>query len=127
MIKKIKILCVSGIFLTFSLYANTVFAVAAWSWIAESAMAKFTPEDLSLLKNAAKEALNNQPDDSEVQWDNPDTEHSGSITVSNTRQINEKTCRNALLKNTAKSIKGTVHYILCKQSDDKWQIYYPNQ
>jgi len=127
MVKNIKVLFVCSVVFTFSQYANTAYAQAAWSWITESAISKFTPEDISLLKDASRDALNNQPDQSEVQWNNSDTGHSGSITVSDTRQINDRTCRNALFKNNAREIKGTVHYVLCQQADSSWKVSSPNE
>lgn len=126
MVKKIKVLVICSIVLAFSLVANATYAQAGWSWITESALSKFTPEDIKLLKDAGRDALDNQPDQSEVQWSNADTGHSGSITVTDTRQINDKTCRNALFKNNAKNIKGTVRYVLCQQTDSTWIVSSPN-
>ena len=86
-VKNIKILFVFGVVLSSTLNANTAYAQAAWSWMTESALSKFTSEDIGLLKNAGREALNNQPDQSEVPWNNPVTGNSGSITVTNTLEI----------------------------------------
>ncbi len=85
-------------------------------------MTKFTSEDLQLLREAAGEALNNQPDNTEIPWDNPDTGHSGSATALTTRDMNNMTCRDLLLKNDAQSVKGTARYFLCQQVDGTWQI-----
>ena len=126
-VKNIKALFVFGVVLSSTLNANTVYAQAAWSWMTESAISKFTSEDIGLLKNAGHDALNNQPDQSEVQWNNPVTGNSGSITVTNTRQIDDRTCRNALLKNNAENIKGTLRLILCQQTDGTWIVSAPSE
>jgi surface antigen len=126
-VKNIKALFVFGVVLSSTLNANTVYAVAAWAWMTESAIAKFTSEDIGLLKNAGRDALNNQLDQSEVQWNNPVTGNSGSVTVTNTRQIDDKTCRNALLKNNAKNIKGTLRLVLCQQTDGTWIVSAPSE
>jgi surface antigen len=96
-----------------------------WSWATESPLAHFTPEDFELFYAAADEALNQKADDSEVSWRNPDTGHSGSVKVFGTTQVGEETCREALVINQAKSIKGSLKYFVCKQDDGKWRVTTP--
>ena len=124
MLKNIKIQILLSILIT-SIFGTLSASAAnspAWGWITQSAMGQFTEADIELLKIAGREALENLPDQSEVDWSNPDTGHSGSITVSNTRQIDNMTCRNTLLKNNAKTIQGTMRHLLCKHTDGTWQV-----
>jgi surface antigen len=127
MVKNINILLFCVVVLSSALHTSPVQAQAAWSWMTESAISKFTSEDIGLLKNAGRDALNNQPDQSEVPWNNPDTGNSGSITVTNTRQVDDRTCRNALLKNNAENIKGTLRLVLCQQTDGTWIVSAPSE
>ena len=113
----VSILCLGSI---------TAHASGPWEWATESAIAQFTPEDFDLLKAAARDVLNNQPDQKEISWNNPGTGHSGSITVLGTTEMNGQTCRDTLLKNDAKTVKGTSQYLLCQQADDTWKITVSN-
>ena len=122
MLKNIKPAIVFSILIAFGLSTLPVNAQPAWGWMTQSAIAQFTEADIELLRAAGKDALDNYPDQSEIEWDNSDTGHSGSITVSNTRQIDGRTCRNVLLKNNAKTIQGTARYLLCQHEDDTWQV-----
>ncbi len=90
-------------------------------------MSSFNEKDFELLKEAGREALDNQPDQTEIEWHNPDTGNSGSVSVLSTRMIEDKTCRDALLKNNARTIQGTVRYLLCRQDDGTWQITFPQE
>jgi surface antigen len=122
-LKNIKIHILLSFLITSSLGTLPAYAAGpAWGWITQSAMGQFTEADIEMLKTTGREALENLPDQSETEWSNPDTGHSGSITVSNTRQIDNMTCRNTLLKNNAKTIQGTMRYLLCKHTDGTWQV-----
>ena len=96
--KLIKTLLPGSIFLLCSLYAISANAVGAWSWATESAMSNFNEKDFELLREAGRAALENQDDQTEVEWKNPDTGTFGSVTALNTRQIDDQTCRDTLLK-----------------------------
>ncbi|MGI9315914.1 MAG: RT0821/Lpp0805 family surface protein [bacterium] len=96
-----------------------------WSWATETAISRFSPKDIDLLKATAADALNNHPDESELSWDNPGTGHSGSVKVFGTKEIEGQTCRQTFIKNDAKTIKGSAQYFLCKQKDGKWQVTAP--
>ena len=93
-----------------------------WSWATETAISRFVPEDIELLKTTAGDALDNHPDDTELNWNNPDSGHSGSIKVFGTREITGQTCRQVLIKNNAKTVKGSAEYLLCKQDDGNWTV-----
>ncbi len=93
-----------------------------WSWATETAISRFTPEDIDLLKATAADALNNHPDDTELTWKNADTGHSGSVKVFDTKEVSGQTCRQVFIQNNAKTIKGSAQYFVCQQEDGKWQV-----
>jgi len=88
----------------------------------ESALAKFTPEDIEMATNTAREALNNSPDDTLLNWSNSNTGHSGSVKVYDTRQVGETTCREVLFEHNAITIVQSTKYFVCQQADDRWQV-----
>jgi surface antigen len=125
--KLIKTLLPGSIFLLCSLYAVSANAVGAWTWATESAMSNFNEKDFELLREAGLAALENQDDQTEVEWNNPDTGNFGSVTTLGTRQIDNQTCRDTLLKNNTRTIQGTVRYLLCRQPDGTWVITFPQE
>lgn len=117
---KVKFIVLLGMILS-GLVATTAHA-QLWSWATESAIAKFSPEDIDLLKSTVRDALNNQPDDTELSWANADTGHSGSVKVFGTKEIEGQTCRQVVLKNNAKTVQGSAEYFVCEQEDGKWSV-----
>ena len=97
-------------------------AASSWGWATETPIGKLTPEDIDLLKATARDVLNNSVDGQEVHWSNPETGHSGTIAVSNTRKVKGQTCRDTIVTIDAVSIKGTSEYLLCAQKDGTWKI-----
>lgn len=118
--KTVKFIVLLGMVLS-GLAASTAHA-QLWSWATESAVAKFSPEDIDLLKATAADALNNHPDDTELSWTNAETGHFGSITVFGTKEIEGQTCRQVLIKNNAETVQGSAQYFVCQQEDGKWQV-----
>lgn len=96
-----------------------------WSWATETAISRFSPEDIDLLRATADEALDNHPDDTELGWENPNTGHSGTIRVFGTKEVSSQICRQVFVKNNAIKIQGSAQYFVCKQDDGIWQITAP--
>jgi surface antigen len=97
-------------------------AASSWGWAVETPISKLTPEDFVLLKATARDVLNNPADGQKVRWSNPESGHSGTIAVSNTRKVKGQTCRDTIVTIDAVSIKGTSEYLLCAQKDGTWKI-----
>lgn len=118
--KTVKFIVLLGMVLS-SLAVSTVHA-QLWSWATETAIAKFSPEDIDLLKATVRDVLNNHPDETELSWTNSATGHSGSVTVFGTKEVAGQSCRQVLLKNNAKAVQGSAQYFVCQQEDGKWQV-----
>lgn len=102
--------------------ASAASAAQLGSWAIQTPLAKLTEADVDLLKAAAREALNNKAKDQETLWSNPDTGHSGSVTVKKTVKRKGQICRKATVFIDAVSIQGTSEYWLCAQQDGTWKI-----
>lgn len=105
-----------------SSFISPAFSGSIRFWATESPLGKLNDTDIELLKDAARDALNNHIDGEETHWSNPATGHSGSILVSNTQKKNGQTCRETVVKINAISIKGSSEYLLCAQKDGTWKI-----
>ena len=125
MFKKFKIVIIFNSLLAIILLINSSPAWAAWEWITETAISQFTAEDIALLKATGREALDTQPDDTEVSWSNPETGNSGSIIIMNTRELEGQTCRTAVLKNKTQTLEGSARYFLCQQEGGTWKVTAP--
>jgi hypothetical protein len=128
MFKKLKIAKLFSRLSVIFLIINTSSVWASWDWITETAIGQFTAEDIEMLKATGRDALDNQPDNAVVHWNNPETGNSGSIKITNTRELDGMKCRSALLKNRTKLIDGNVRYLLCQYEDSTWKITFePNE
>jgi len=125
MYKKFKLLKIFYGLLTLVVLMNSSTAWSKWDWITETAISQFTEQDINVLKEAGRDALNNQTDDSVVHWSNPETGNSGSIKVTDTRDVNGLKCRTTHLKNKTESIQGQASYLVCQQDDGNWKITTP--
>ena len=121
--QKLKLSFLSGLLLIG--WTATPARAELWSWATETAISRFLPKDIDLLKATAADALNNHPDDTELSWENPDTGHSGKIKVFGTKEVSNQTCRQVFVMNNAIKIQGSAQYFVCKQEDGKWQITAP--
>lgn len=93
-----------------------------WSWLDNSPIEAFTDSDWAMLKQTAREALDNGKDGETALWVNHDTGFSGSITPLNTFDNNGLPCRKTKFFNSADSMTGSSTFRLCKQDDGKWKI-----
>lgn len=87
---------------------------------------QFTDKDWQLLREQAKEVLNNDNDDISGFWSNPETGNTGSIkSVSSLVEKNGTICRDLEFVNKITHSVTTTEITICKQRGEKWQEIGP--
>jgi surface antigen len=82
----------------------------------------FTAGDYELFDAALKQALAEVRQDGVVQWDNPETRASGSVTVVREHQRDGSDCKRLRVDNHANGRKGVTTFDFCRQADGRWVL-----
>jgi surface antigen len=91
------------------------------SFLRESPIGWMDEADQAVL-TAAVDALLEQPDDTIVDWANPDSTAHGRLKVFETHEDYGTTCRNIKMRIEAKGRKDGGVVRLCKADDGKWKF-----
>ncbi len=103
------------------LLATALPGYAVWPWMRGAAVIDFSESDWELLKEAARDMLDNRPDREQVNWSNPDTGNRGSLIVLATFTHDGKVCRRAAMRNlTFRGRDEKAAYSLCQQENGEW-------
>ena len=108
--------------LIFSCFLPGLSNAGAWSWMGESPVSHFTPEDKQIMRKTARDALDNGADGIKIGWENPETGHSGSVKPISTSKKDGQTCRKTRFFNSAEGLTAIQIHRLCKQKDGTWKI-----
>jgi surface antigen len=92
------------------------------NFLDRSAASELTPGDETILRAAFQKALEDTPDKETVNWENPETGHFGSISLLDTHQDFNTTCRTIRTLTTAGGREGGGRYRLCLADDDSWRF-----
>jgi surface antigen len=110
-----------SLFAAACLLAAALPGYAVWHWMRGAAVTDFSDSDWELLKEAARDMLDNLPDREQVNWSNPDTGNRGSLIVLATFTHDGKVCRRAAMRNlTFRGRDEKAAYSLCQQEDGEW-------
>lgn len=82
----------------------------------------FNGDDLKLLVDTAREALDKAPVDTPVAWSNPKTDNSGAATILATSTKNGQVCKTLKVDTQAKGMKESMRYVACRQADGRWGL-----
>ena len=108
--------------LTAVVFLQAGFAVAQnLSFLRESPIGWMDEADQAILM-AAVDALLEQPDETVVDWANPDTAAQGRLKVFETHKDYGTTCRNIKMRIEAKGRKDGGIVRLCKAEDGSWKF-----
>ncbi|MEJ2619672.1 MAG: RT0821/Lpp0805 family surface protein [Candidatus Thiodiazotropha sp.] len=117
MIKLIYLVC----FIT--LVALTATSSALGLRLEESIPIKyFTKQDWQRAKQVAKTALKYGKQDETFDWLNESTGHSGIYKVLGSVEIEEKPCRDLLIKHQAGKANASGDYRFCQMESGQWKI-----
>jgi len=80
-----------------------------------------TPEDLNLIKETAREKMENEPVETVLKWKNPASGNSGAVKLVRRFQLSERECMTnrhfILLKNKE---KWTIDATVCREVGGEW-------
>lgn len=93
-----------------------------YGWLRASPLSVFTEVDWEMMRKNARGALDNGADGSTASWQNPDTGHSGSVSVLSSYEEDGRRCRKAKFTNEARGMIGIQTHRLCKVDDGTWKI-----
>lgn len=94
---------------------------AVWGWMRGDALTDFQESDWTLLKETARQVLNEKPDREQLNWSNPETGNRGSVMALATFTHEGRTCRRTAMRNlTHRGREDQAAYSLCQQADGDW-------
>lgn len=108
--------------ISLSAWAGPVVLAQNLSFLSRAPIAQMNEADQTMLSAAFGEALDDTPDGGVVEWRNPDTEASGTITVLDTHEDYGTTCHTIRTATEAGGRKGAGTYRLCRAEDQTWQF-----
>ncbi len=83
-------------------------------------------EDLRLLDEATRKALDQEPEGATVPWENLETKASGRVEVLRAGTIQGQTCKRLKFFQQAGKGSGEVTYTFCRDQEENW-IVRPRQ
>ncbi len=96
-------------------------------WLNYSPVRYYNDEDWSIYSSAVQDALNNQPDGTTLEWENPKTGAAGKVTPIKTYKTSKRTCRKVKIFNSIKGLTGqSVHFFCRPQEGGEWMLTEPN-
>jgi surface antigen len=95
---------------------------AQWNWLRDAPANYLTEQDWKILTSILDATLESGDDGREVAWNNPDTEHRGTVTPLDTAEEQGVTCRNTRVFNSAGGVTNSGVYRFCRQPDGTWKI-----
>ena len=82
----------------------------------------FNGDDMKLLVDSAREALDQAPVGKTVEWSNPKTRNSGAATVLADSEKDGRTCRTFRVDTQARGMRESMRYVACRTSDGRWDL-----
>jgi len=95
-------------------------------FLRNSAASNLDEADMKILTATLQDAMSNGADGDTVRWENPDNEHFGTITVLDTHEDYETTCRSVRMSSEASGKKGSGVLRMCLADDEQWR-FAPNR
>lgn len=82
----------------------------------------FNGDDMKLLVDSAREALEEGSVGKSVAWANPKTKNSGAATILATSTKNGQPCKTFRVDTQAKGMKESMRYVACREPDGRWGL-----
>lgn len=102
--------------------AGSVAGQGQYGFLRNTPTAAFNAKDWDLLRNAVRDAVENDASKDPVEWKNPDNGHSGKVTAAKAFESEDgRNCRKVLIESTAGGYSGTTKYDLCRYEDGIWR------
>lgn len=91
-------------------------------FLSQTPYAQFSPADKKTMKANVERALEETADGATLDWKNEASGASGSISPQRSLERDGRKCREALVRNTFKTLKGEGIYTFCRDTAGKWQL-----
>lgn len=91
-------------------------------WLRDSALSNMTPDDMEVLRSAARNVLDYGRDGESRRWENADTGAKGVLTPLESIEQDGEPCRRLELFNEVGSASGRSVFLFCRQKDGTWRI-----
>ena len=88
----------------------------------DSALAAMTTEDIDVLQNAARNALDYTEDGDPRRWENRETGAKGVLTPLSSFEQDGSFCRRLEMFAEVKAVSGRSVFVFCRQPDGTWRI-----
>jgi surface antigen len=82
----------------------------------------YNGDDMKLLVDSAREALESAPVGKSVPWSNPKTTNSGSATILAESTKNGQPCKEIKVTTQAKGETESMRYVACREPDGRWGL-----
>jgi len=82
----------------------------------------FNGDDMKLLVDSAREALEEAPVGKSIEWTNSKTSNSGATTILAESEKDGQRCKTFSVDTQAKGMKESMRYVACRTSDGRWDI-----
>jgi hypothetical protein len=89
-------------------------------------LAKFSKEDAAMMMARVDEALKAEKDGETLEWKNPATPASGSVTALARLTANGLSCRRLRIANAFGDLKAEGVYRFCEKPPGKWKLVGPD-
>jgi surface antigen len=104
------------------LAAVSVAAQGPCGFLRDTPAAALNAKDWQLLRNAVRDAVEQDASAKPVEWKNPDNGHSGRVAATKAFESDEgRDCRKVLIESSAGGRSGTTKYDLCLYDDGIWR------
>lgn len=91
------------------------------SFLADSPVAYFNPDDMALMRESANKVLDSPDANSQQSWSNPNTRASGMAQGRGQfTAANGTSCRRLRIVNRARGLVSDATYTVCKSADRGW-------
>lgn len=91
-------------------------------FLSKGPIAYLNDDEMALLKETLRQALENGADGETVTWESPKTDHNGQIELLDTHDDYGTTCRTIRTHTFAGGREGGGIYRLCRADDDSWRF-----
>lgn len=114
---------VVGMAVAMALLGTTLPATSAnLGFLKDTPISRFNKADMDMLNATLDLALESSPDGTASEWKNEKTGSSGTITPQKSLETGGKKCREVLVVNQHKTLKGEGTYTLCRVAEKKWVL-----
>jgi len=101
---------------------TTTVSASNVQWLRDTAMSNMTEQDMEVMRQTARNVLNNGADGESERWENKETGAKGVLTPLDSFEQNDQICRRLEAFNEVGGASGRSVFVFCRQEDGNWLI-----